>query len=79
MYTDDGSLVIYWWHKDDNSIGYRCRGHGSIYASFYNKWILTSSYRSTGEDFPWDFFVFDDLDDHERLIKDYPNCVFEDN
>lgn len=77
-HTPPDALGIYWWCKSDGTIGYRCRGIGAKYTKFYREWIPTTSYRSTGDDWPWDFFVFDDPRDHARLIKDFSNDVFED-
>lgn len=71
-------FCVYWYKLKDGSIEYRCRGIGSTYKKFYNEWIWKSSYRCIGEDFPWDFFVFDEPEDHDRLLKDFPNDIFED-
>lgn len=71
-------MFIYWWKDDNDTIKYRCRGWGPKYLNFYENWILSSSYRCYHDDFPWDYFVFEDPKDHQRLIEDYPNDVFED-
>ena len=72
--NDTDIFAIIWW-QGDNGIHYRCRGIGESYRQFYNEWIPNSSYRCTSSDFPWDYFVFDDHSDHERLINDFPNNV----
>lgn len=70
--ADNECFGIYWYHdKDDNQKHYRCRGIGKTYDQFYRSWVPASSYRCTGIDFPWDFFVFDDPADHDRLIADF--------
>lgn len=69
--TDD--FVIY-FNADTST--YRCRGTmASEYSRFYNQWVLKSSYRCTYENFPWDHFVFDNPEDHEKLLRDFPNIV----
>lgn len=75
--TDGNILGIIWWDADDGR-HYRCRGFGIKYRYFYDRWIKTTSYRCTSEDWPWDFFVFDDPNDHERLIQEFPGDVSED-
>lgn len=66
------------WHDDENRTRhYRCRGYGPRYRRFY-MWIKTSSYRCTGDDMPWDYFVFDDPKDYERLVADFPGDVWQD-
>ena len=60
------------WHrygKDmPHGVAYECRGIGPTYKRFY-EWLSTTSYRCTGEDWPWDFFVFDDAKDHDRMME----------
>ena len=73
--TDD-VLGIIWW-DDENGRHYRCRGFGPKYEHFY-LWAKHSSYRCTSTDWPWDFFVFDDPNDHDRLIREFPCDVWED-
>jgi hypothetical protein len=76
--TDPDVIGFYWWWEDGVR-HYRCRGIGPKYTDFYHNWIPTSSYRCTGDDWPWDFFVFDDPADHERLIAKFPDDVVEDS
>jgi hypothetical protein len=78
MNNSPNILFIRWWKNEDGSIHYRCRGIGSKYVDFYRSWIPNSSYRCTSEDFPWDYFVFDNPEDHDRLLRDYQNDVGED-
>jgi hypothetical protein len=70
-------IGIYWW-VEDGIKHYRCRGIGPKYEKFYKEWIPSSSYKCTGDDWPWDFFMFTDPKDHDRLIADFPGDVFED-
>jgi hypothetical protein len=82
IYNEDETpnvLGIFWWIKEDGTIRYRCRGIGKQYDRFYQEWVPGSSYRCTSTDWPWDFFVFDDPKDHDRLLKDFPAYVIEDN
>lgn len=76
--TDPDVIGFYWWWEDGVR-HYRCRGIGPKYTDFYRNWIPTSSYRCTGDDWPWDFFVFADPADHERLIAKFPDDVMEDS
>jgi hypothetical protein len=73
---DDGVLGVYWW-RDEKGIHYRARGIGPKYERLY-RWLGKSSYRCTSVDWPWDFFMFDDPADHDRLIKDFGKDVMED-
>jgi hypothetical protein len=75
--SDADVLGIYWW-VENGIKHYRCRGIGQKYTKFYNEWIPFSSYKSTGNDWPWDFFIFNNSDDHDRLIADFQNDVIED-
>lgn len=71
-------LGIFWWRNEDGGISYRCRGSGRTYRQFYNEWVPTSSYVCTGDDWPWDYFRFENPEDHERLIKDFEQYIIED-
>ena len=75
--NDDGVLGIVWWDGDDGIRHYRCRGTGPKYEHFY-VWAKYSSYRCTSSDWPWDYFVFDDPADHDRLIREFPKDVWKD-
>ena len=70
-------LGVYWWREEDGSIHYRARGIGPKYSRFY-EWLHKTSYRCTSTDWPWDFFVFDDPEDHQRLINEFGFDVMED-
>ena len=72
------SMIILWWtYKGD--VRYRCRGTGETYRKFFNDWVPKSSYRNTGRRGRWDFFNLVDPKDHDRLLKQYPAFVIEDN
>lgn len=70
-------MIIFWWTEDDNKIHYRCRGTGAVYRSFY-EWLKTTSYRCTHDDWPWDYFVFDNEKDSMRLMTAFGEYVKED-
>lgn len=74
---DEGVLGIVWWDDEDGVRHYGCRGTGPKYRHFYI-WAKHSSYRNTSSDWPWDYFVFDDPADHDRLIREFPKDVWED-
>lgn len=73
----DDVLGVYWWRDDDGVIHYRARGIGSKYIRFYS-WLEKTSYRCTGEDWPWDFFVFDNPADHDKMVAEFGKDVYED-
>lgn len=70
-------LGVYWWRNDEGTIQYRARGIGPKYMKLY-KWLDKSSYRCTSVDWPWDFFIFDDPADHDKLIAEFGDDVIED-
>lgn len=74
---DDGVLGIIYHVKPDGTISYRCRGIGAKYDLFY-RWLNLTSYRCTSEDWPWDFFVFGNAKDHQRLLDNFSAYVSED-
>jgi hypothetical protein len=75
--SDADVMGIYWW-VEDGIKHYRCRGIGPKYTKFYREWIPSSSYKPTGEDWPWDYFIFTNPEDHNRLVADFPGDVIED-
>ena len=69
----------------DNTIGfcsfvdggvryYGCRGHGKDYDDFY-RWIHSTSYKCTSEDFPWDHFVFTNINDEQIFLSKYSKLI----
>jgi hypothetical protein len=70
-------LGIYYNKRDDGTLQYRCRGFGRKYELLY-RWLPTTSYRCTGEDFPWDYFVFDDPQDHVTMCQMFAGDVMDD-
>lgn len=75
----DGVLGINWNRYGNDmphGVTYECRGIGPIYERFY-EWTKTTSYRCTGIDWPWDFFVFDDPKDHDRMMELFGEHVRE--
>jgi len=77
MKEEPNVMGIYYW-MEDGVRQYRCRGIGAKYNNFYRNWIPNSSYKCIGSDFPWDFFIFKNPEDHDKLLQDYPEDVFED-
>lgn len=75
--SDSGVLGVVWWISDDGIRKYGCRGSGEKYKQFYI-WLKDTSYRCTSTDWPWDYFVFEDVNDHEKLTQEFPNDVWED-
>jgi hypothetical protein len=76
--SKETDVLRIWYWVDNGIIKYRTRGIGKKYDDFYQNWIPKSSYHCIGDDYPWDFFVFKNTADHERLLKDYPEDVYED-
>lgn len=72
---ENNVLGINYHIESDGTKIYQCTGAGPKYERFYNVWLPSSSYRSIKQDFPWDVFVFDNPEDHERLVRDYPDDV----
>ena len=69
MSDDTDVLGIIWWIKlrDGKEIRtYRSRGRGQKYNRLY-KWLPTTSYKCIGEDFPWDYWIFTDEADHDKM------------
>jgi len=77
--NDYNVIGIVWWKEKDGTIKYGCRGTGPKYRNFYANWVPNSSYRCTSTDWPWDYFVLDNPDDHDRILKDYADDIYEDN
>ena len=75
-YMTTDVLGIYYNTCDDGTYQYRCRGFGPKYNLLY-RWLRTTSYRSTGQDFPWDYFVFDNPRDHVTMCQMFPDDVVE--
>jgi hypothetical protein len=67
------------WYREGDSIHYAARGTGPKYKRLYEWLMKESSYRCTGEDWPWDYFVFDNPADHDRLITEFGADVYEDS
>jgi hypothetical protein len=66
-------LAIYCWDEGDIR-HYRSKGIGKKYDELY-RWIYTTSYKCTSEDMPWDYFIFQDPADHDRLIEKFGDDV----
>ena len=64
--------------KEDGSIRYGCRmTSGPRYKELY-KWLQGStSYVSSSEDFPWDFFYFKNPRDELEFITRYESEIHE--
>lgn len=74
----DDVMGVVWYINEDGIREYACRGIGAKYSKFYKEWIPNSSYRFVRMDWPWDMFVFDNPTDHDRLVNDFPEDVYED-
>jgi hypothetical protein len=74
---EDDVLVIYYREKDGVR-HYRSRGFGKKYDEMY-RWIWTTSYKCTSDDFPWDYFIFQDPSDHDRLVEKFGDDVIYDD
>ena len=76
----DDVLGIYWWieiHNGKQIRKYRSKGIGKKYDSLY-KWLPTTSYKCIHEDFPWDYWIFTDEVDHDRMCKLFGEDVWHD-
>ena len=74
--NDNDIIGICYW-DDDTGRHYGVRGIGPKYDHFYI-WIKYTSARFTSNDWPWDYFVFDEPSDHDRLLREFPGDVYED-
>ena len=74
----DDVIGFVWYINEDGIREYACRGIGLRYSKFYDEWVPKSSYRFIRMDWPWDMFVFDNPEDHTRLVNDFPDDVYED-
>lgn len=54
---------------------YGCRGTGKDYDDFYGRFLNGKSYKCTSEDFPWDYFIFTDIKDEQRFLKEYSSKI----
>lgn len=70
MNKEPDVLGITWWTKADGTRQYQSRGIGEKYDELY-RWLPKTSYKCTGEDFPWDYFVFDNPTDHDVLCEKF--------
>lgn len=61
------------YEDEDGKTVYGCRGIGPSYADFYNKWLPHTSYKCVREDFPWDYFIFENPEDEKMFIEEYWN------
>jgi hypothetical protein len=57
---------------------FRCRGIGEAYEQFYD-WLKTTSYECTGEDWPWDYFKFNDPADEAQMRIIWAEHMMEDD
>lgn len=68
-------LGIPWWYENEQK-HFGCRGTGLIYKEFY-QWVNTTSYRCTYQDWPWDYFVFDNKEDERLLEEKYGQYMYK--
>lgn len=76
MNTDTSPNVIGFccFIEDDKRI-YGCRGIGDEYNFFYHNFITGLSYKSLYVDFPWDYFMFRDINDEQKFLKEYSKYI----
>ena len=67
----DDVIGFVWYINEEGIREYACRGIGLRYSKFYDEWVPKSSYRFIRMDWPWDMFVFDNPEDHTRLVNDF--------
>ena len=60
----------------DGNRHYGCRGIGADYDEFYDKFLVGKSYKSTSEDWPWDYFIFLDINDEQLFLEKYSNLIY---
>lgn len=70
--------IPYWTTDTDDKIHYGCKGSGPRYIEFY-EWIKTTSYKCTSEDFPWDYFIFEDPKDDAEILIQFGDCMWNDD
>lgn len=70
--VNDDILCFCTYTSGDTTV-YGCRGMGPTYLNFYNEWVPKTSYKCVRDDFPWDYFVFEDSTDEEEFIEKYWN------
>jgi hypothetical protein len=58
-------------YQEDGKTVYGCRGLGPTYDELYLEFIPNSSYECVREDFPWDYFIFNDENDEQKFIEKY--------
>lgn len=57
---------------------YGCRGIGKTYDEFYNRFLVGKSYVCAYDDFPWDYFFFENEKDEKEFLSIYGNLVYAD-
>lgn len=72
------NLLVIYYNKSPSGYQYRCSGGGEAYTKFY-RWVDATSYRCTHDDFPWDYFVFDNPADHQKLLDEFSPYVIDDD
>ena len=71
-------LSIIHWHDEENVEHFGCRGTGEHYCRFY-EWLRTTSYKCTADDWPWDYFIFTNLQDSVTLHKQWGMYIMHDD
>lgn len=76
MNTDTGPDVIKFSSFIENGKRvYGCRGIGNKYNFFYHTFITRLSYKCLYVDFPWDYFIFEDINDEQKFLEKYSKDI----
>jgi hypothetical protein len=66
-------IIRFWNHNGELRFGCRqtdCPEYTEMY-----KWLTKTSYTSTSDDFPWDYWYFKDLGDQMRFEQIYGSVI----
>lgn len=78
MNDDNGVIGFCSFITKEGTRRYGCRGMGKVYQYFYDNFIVGKSYKSTSEDWPWDYFVFEDIKDEQKFLNKYSKDIYYD-
>lgn len=78
MVKDNSDILIFTYLDEDGTRIFRCRGStGRTYQLLYEK-LYKSSYKCVAEDFPWDYWIFEDKRDEESFLECFKWFIVED-